>query len=350
MPPAATWFRLAPIGKFLREQGCQVEFVTGHRIEPDGWTWAILFNAALLPGTVFAAEQCRRRKVPYVLFPVFWDLRSTIPKEQRRALSRLLPADSARRRAVSRAEFALREMNFAELRAGAQKLTAGNRRLVRQVVDGAAAVCPNSEAEAAHLASYLGLRPDSRWVVVHNGIWRDEIPSGMAWGDRTKEVLCLGGLSPRKNSLILVQAARESGIPLRIVGQPAKLDAYPRKVVAAADDKAVIEGFRPRSEVLKLVGSVRAHAQVGFVETPGLATLKAVAAGCSAVVATSPVVQEYLPQGVWRVDPRSVTSVAAGLESATMTPPEPDLAEMVCSTYDWSIVLPPLAVVMGLGE
>ena len=159
--------------------------------------------------------------------------------------------------------------------------------------------------------------------MVRNGIWRDEIPNGMAWPDRTEEVLCLGGLSPRKNSLVLVQAARESGIALRVVGQAEKLDAYPRKVMAAAGDNTVIEGFRPRSEVLKLVGSVRAHAQVGFVETPGLATLEAVAAGSSAVVATSPVVEEYLPEGVWRVDPRSVASVAAGLESAAATPPAP---------------------------
>ena len=103
------------IGRFLREQGCDVELVPGRRLEPNGWDWAILFNVALLPGTALAAEQCRRREVPYVLFPVFWDLPSAIPKEQREAVSRLLPADSARRRALSRAGFALREMNLAEL-------------------------------------------------------------------------------------------------------------------------------------------------------------------------------------------------------------------------------------------
>ena len=252
------------IGKFLRGQGCQVEFVTGHGFEPTGWDWAILFNAALLPGTALAADQCRRRQVPYVLFPVFWDLRSIIPKGQRQALSRLLPADSARRRAVSRAGFALREMSFAEVRSGAKMLTAGNRQLVAQVVQGAAAVCPNSDAEAAHLAGYLPASPDERWVVVRNGIWRDEIPSGVAWSDRTDEVLCLGGLSPRKNSLILVQAARESGIALRVVGQAEKLDAYACGVIAAAGDKTVIEGFRPLYRGSKACG-IRQGARTGRV-------------------------------------------------------------------------------------
>ena len=60
-----------------------MELVPGRRLEPNGWDWAILFNVALLPGTALAAEQCRRREVPYVLFPVFWDLPSAIPKEQR---------------------------------------------------------------------------------------------------------------------------------------------------------------------------------------------------------------------------------------------------------------------------
>ena len=166
-------------------------------------------------------------------------------------------------------------------------LTAGNRRLVRQVVERASVVCPNSDAEASHLAHYLGVRPDERWVVVRNGIWQDEVSIGVAWPDRAAEVLCLGGLSPRKNSLLLVEAARAAGIPLRIVGQAAKLNGYARRVIAAAGARTVIEGFRPRGEVLNS-GSVRAHAQVGFVETPGLATLEAVAAGSSAVVATTP--------------------------------------------------------------
>jgi glycosyltransferase involved in cell wall biosynthesis len=324
-----------------------VEFATWRGLEPSGWDWALLFNVALLPATALAAEECRRREVPYVLFPVFWDLPASIPKEQREAVSRLLPADSARRRAVSRAGFALREMNFTEVRSGARLLTAGNRRLVGQVVEGASVVCPNSEAEASHLAHYLGVRRDERWVVVRNGIWGDEVPTGMAWPDRAAEVLCLGGLSPRKNSLLLVEAARAAGIPLRMVGQAGRLNGYARRVVAAAGATTVIEGFRPRAEVLKLLGSVRAHAQVGFVETPGLATLEAVAAGSSAVVSNNPVVEEYLPGGVWRVDPRSVASIASGLESAVTTRPPPDLASMVCAAYDWSVVLRPLVSVLG---
>ena len=46
--------------------------------------------------------------------------------------------------------------------------------------------------------------------------------------------------------------------------------------------------------------------------------------------------------------PGSVASVAAGLESAAMTPPDPAVAERVCSAYDWSVVLQPLAHVIGL--
>ena len=139
----------------------------------------------------------------------------------------------------------MREMGLAELRSGARMLTAGNRRLVRQVVERASVVCPNSDAEASHLANYLGVRPDERWVVVRNGIWQDEISIGVAWRDRPAEVLCLGGLSPRKNSLLLVQAAREAGIPLRIVGQAAKLDATLARLWRRPGRAPLSRGFGP---------------------------------------------------------------------------------------------------------
>ena len=69
------WYRRGRSARFLTAQGSKVEFVSGHRFVPAGWDYAILFNAALLPSTVLASEACRRSGVPYVLFPVFWDLK-----------------------------------------------------------------------------------------------------------------------------------------------------------------------------------------------------------------------------------------------------------------------------------
>ena len=240
-------------------------------------------------------------------------------------------------------------MSVSELRQSWPTLTSVDHALVRRVVDGAFAVCPNSWAELDHLATYLQVTPDERWVVVRNGIWPNEVPDDLPWEARTPEVLCLGALSPRKNSLTLVRAARRAGLRLRIVGQePDKLDGYGRRVMAACGEHTTVEAPRSRGEVLLLLAATRAHAQIGFVETPGLATLEAIAAGASAVVAFGPVVSEYLPEGVWRVDPTSVTSVEAGLATAIGEAPPNDLSTTIRAKYDWSVVLQPLARVLGL--
>jgi glycosyltransferase involved in cell wall biosynthesis len=287
-----------------------------------------------------------------VVFPVFWDLASVIPKEHLRALSWTLPAGSVRRDGLRRINSALAEIRSGTLdRSRACLLVALGRGLMRQVVENAMVVCPNSVAEMGHLASYLGVAADKRWLVVRNGIWPSEIPDALPWERRRREILCVGGLSPRKNSLTLVRAAAESGLPLRIVGvNMAQPDAYGRKVARIATSTTRFEPPRAYSEVLGLLATTRAHAQVGFVETPGLATLEALAAGASAVVASTPVVLEYLPKGVCTVDPSSVRSVALGLRTALDEPPAGGMAEHVKATYDWDIVLRPLAHALGLAS
>jgi glycosyltransferase involved in cell wall biosynthesis len=271
--------------------------------------------------------------------------------DHRRALSRLLPAGSARRRAAARLRVAFVQVPRGDVRSSALLFRKSDPKLVGTVLAGALAVCPNSIAEAEHLSVYTGHKQDERWHVVRNGIWPDELPAKVPWLDRRTEVLCLGAFSPRKNSLTLVRAAREAGVTLRIVGQRRdKLDGYARRAMAMTGGSVIVEGFRRREEVLALLASTRAHAQVGFAETPGLATLEAVALGTSAVVGSTPVVKEYLPHGVWSVDPTSVESVANGLSCALYTPPAVDLAEEVRSNYSWATVLKPLTTLLGLRQ
>jgi glycosyltransferase involved in cell wall biosynthesis len=337
------------IGRFLTERGAKVEFASQQTLRPKDWDYAVLFNVGLAP-TAVVSEQCRRSGVPYILFPVFWDLASTVPMDHRRALSRSLPAGSARRRAMARLRAALTRAARGDPRSSALLLSRSDPQLIRRVAAGALAVCPNSIAEAEHLSAYTGDKQDERWHVVRNGIWPDELPGTVPWSDRRTEVLCLGALSPRKNSLTLVRAAREAGVTLRIVGQRQdKLDGYARRAMAMTGESVIVEGFRKREDVLALLASTRAHAQVGFAETPGLATLEAVALSVSAIVGSTPVVKEYLPHGVWSVDPRSVESVAKGLEGAISTPPPVNLADEVRSNYSWPRVLQPLANLLGLG-
>lgn len=336
------------VGRFVREAGATVRYVDGSNWDGRGWDAAVLFNVAL-PETMLAAERCARLGLPYVVFPVFWDLAASIPLEERRRLSRCLPMASVQRRAVGRLAYLCgrgRGWGISDLLRMASRT---DRVAMMRVLGAARGVCPNSTAEAKHLAAYLGVEEDERWVVVRNGLWAEEIPRGVPWGERAEEVVCLGALSPRKNSFGLVAAAGKAGVRLRIVGQDMRApDAYARRVMALAGPNVVVEGARSRGEALSLLARSRAHAQVGFVETPGLATLEAAAAGASIVAAGTPVVKEYFPDGISSVDPTSVQSIASALVEAVSNPPCGGLAELVRTLYDWGTVLQPLRSVLAL--
>lgn len=346
--PGGDLVQARAIGRFLQSEGMSVRFVQGSGWECRGWDAAVLFNAAL-PETALAGERCARRGVPYVVFPVFWNLVEAIPRAERRRLSRFLPAQSVQRRAIGRWVYVFGRGRDWGVRDIVPVAFRTDRRSIRQLLLGARGVCPNSNAEAEHLARYLGVGGDERWVVVRNGVWQGEIPRGLVWTERREEVVCLGGLSPRKNSHALVGAAARAGVRLRIVGQDwGALDAYGRSVLAGAGRNVIVEGIRPRREALELLAGSRAHAQVGFVETPGLATLEAAAAGASVVAAGTPVVREYFPDGIVSVEARSIHSIALGLIEALESPPAPWVAERVRTLYDWGSVLQPLKQLLAL--
>ena len=94
-------------------------------------------------------------------------------------------------------------------RSRARLLGTPARSLMRQVVKDAMAVCPNSMAEMGHLASYIGVAADERWIVVRNGIWPGELPEPLPWEYRRREVVCVWSSKPSEK-LPNARASRRS--------------------------------------------------------------------------------------------------------------------------------------------
>ena len=162
---------------------------------------------------------------------------------------------------------------------------------------------------------------------------------------RADVVLSVGAISPRKNTLGLVRAARELPWRVEVVGQrPHPRDAYARRVLEEAPENVVFIGPLPREQVLRRLGQARVHVQPGFVETPGLASLEAAALGTPVVVADTSPVREYFLDDACYADPHSVPSLLAALRGAWDRPPNRELAERVRRCYDWPVALAPLVV------
>jgi glycosyltransferase involved in cell wall biosynthesis len=349
--PGGDVIQARAIARFLDAAGGDVAVVSDLRKLGESFDYAILFNLSLSEDTWVASAVCRAVGVPYVLFPVYWDLRSAIPLGHRRIGSRLLPAESRRRVAARRASVLPRLASVMRATKTTHRDLAWRspRSLRREVVRHAMAVCPNSMAELTHLEAALEVEADDRWTVIHNGIWTQDMSPGVDWCDREDVIASVGSLSPRKNSLTLIGAAEKTGARLAIVGRrPRRDDGYGRRVARRiAAPESFLEG-RSHDEVLDLLRRVKGHAQVSFVETPGLASLEAAACGAGVVVSDFPVVREYFGEWPIFVDPYDMESVASAFTAVLRTEPPPELREFVLEKYDWRTTLQPLAMLLGI--
>lgn len=343
------------VARHLRSLGARVREHQGWEPDLRQCDVALVMNLTVAEQAWLQARACRSAGVPYVLLPVFWDLATAIPVGHAPTASRLLPVGSRRREAVQRLRLS-RQSPRALVRTAGNRLpwyfTARTRQLVQDVVAGALAVCPNSEAELAHLADYCGFSPTAQWVVVRNGVRVDELPPlhALAERDRDDIVLCVGGVSPRKNSLGLMRAARQVDCDVVVIGAaPHRHDAYGAEVLAAAPPNVRFAGQLPRAQVLKMLAACRVHVQPGFVETPGLASLEAAALGTAIVVSDTPPVREYFGKGAGYADPHDVGSLVQAIEQARQRPVDVGYAGWIRDRYDWPGVLAPLADIVLRG-
>jgi glycosyltransferase involved in cell wall biosynthesis len=342
--PGGDVVQIRAVARFLRSAGAEVVELPGWKPRLHGVDAALLMNLTVPEQAWLHAAACRSAGVPYLLLPVFWDLASAIPHEQQPTVGALLPVGSRRRSVAQRARLLARQPTAARAAgpAALRYLTRAPRRLVVDVVANARGVYPNSRAELEHLATFTGL-PSSRWTVVHNGIWVDDLPPLAAPQQRDDVVLSVGGISPRKNTLGLMRTARHLDCPVVVVGQlPRAGDTYAQRVLAEAPSNVEFVGLLPREEVIVQMGRARVHVQPGFVETPGLASLEALALATPVVVSDTPPVREYFADDAVYANPHDVTSMTEEIRRAWELGPQPEAAARVRRDFDWSHVLRPL--------
>lgn len=340
--------------RYLREHGAEVVEFQGWQPPLTGVDLAVVMNLTVPEQAWLHARACRRAAVPYLLLPVFWDLASAIPSEHRPTGSALLPVGSRRRSAAQRVRLTARDGAAVVAAAGARLAwyaTAADAALVQEVVSGAELVCPNSRAELEHLARFVGTSPDGRWFVLHNGLWASDLPpvEEAAAAARDDVVVSVGAVSPRKNTLGLVRAARQLDCRVLVVGQQPRVgDTYAERVMSEVPDNVEFIGLLPRAEVLRLLGRSRVHVQPGFVETPGLASLEALALGTPVVVSDTVPVREYFSSDGVYADPHDPDALAAAISQARDLGPQRTAAERIRREFDWSCALHPLGTRMGL--
>jgi glycosyltransferase involved in cell wall biosynthesis len=170
--------------------------------------------------------------------------------------------------------------------------------------------------------------PASRIEVVHHGLDPDFTapPGGTETAEVPPYVLAVGGVSPRKNTRRLIDAftrwrergGRRTAYRLLITGT--SLDSEFFRNGATLPEHVALLGYVDKAELPRLYAGAAAFLYPGIYEGFGLPILEAMACGAPVVTSTTGAAPEIAGDAAILVDPFDVTSIADGLERATVPP------------------------------
>ena len=201
------------------------------------------------------------------------------------------------------------------------------RHVVPRAARGAARVLTVSERTKRDLVDLYGLAPD-HVVVIPNGVDPAFGPNGDPPAETAGRpyALAVGAIQARKNQRAALEAAREAGLELVVVG--------PTKDAGVADELraggARLEGYVPTERLAALYRAAACLVQPSRHEGFGLPVVEAMASGTPVVTVADPalvevagdaavvVPEESLADGIRRALEQRDVLVAAGLERARL--------------------------------
>lgn len=292
-------------GEYLIKLGVEVDFNYSDALDLTGYDLIHLFNLIPVEETYRCFKHARQFLTPLVLSTVFWD-----PREY------------------------LNHHSEGQQFVHWWQTTMTMR---QEVVTGVNLILPNSGQELAVLQRlFSGLPPA---VVIPNGADPAFAQAGPErfihrFGIRDF-LLSVGRISPRKNQLLLIKAAKQLKLPLVLIG-PLNDGLYYQECrrEAVGSGTLFIDSLTGR-ELASAYAAARVHALVSWYETPGLASLEAALAGCAIVTTDRGGTKEYFGDLAQYCQPDNLSSICDALERAWRIPTPPMLKEEIAKKYTW---------------
>lgn len=182
-----------------------------------------------------------------------------------------------------------------------------SRLCVPRVVQAARLVVAVSEFTRRELVELLGL-PEEKIRVVPNGVAEVFTPDGPA--ESGDYVLTVGTLEPRKNLGRVIEAARRTGIELRVVGAR----GWGGVELNGAGPGVRWLGEVGDEELARLYRGARCLVYASLYEGFGIPVLEAMACGTAVVTSAGGALEETAGGAAVLVDPTDVDSIASGIE------------------------------------
>jgi glycosyltransferase involved in cell wall biosynthesis len=290
----------------LRALGADVDLVFSDAPDPRGYDVAHVFGIFEPERAAKQIAAIKAHLTPLVVSPIWLDLRDFFAVAPR--VEHALAARSA-----AGVEQRLARLHRIEPELPWRGSIARNaaRRLVAQRALALAAdvLLPASEVEAYLYGERLRV---SRVPFVVAPLGVDDEAFAVARSDVRAGVLCAARVEPKKNQAALLYALHDVDVEVTIVG-----GAYDAQYLALcrrwATPRTRFIEHAPQAEVVRMMARATVHAHPSWLESPGLASLEAAAAGARIVTGDRGCEREYFGPDVDYADPADPAAIRAAV-------------------------------------
>jgi glycosyltransferase involved in cell wall biosynthesis len=306
--------------KYLTKLGVSIDWEYSDRIDCSAYDLIHLFNITRPEETWLQLQNAKYQRKPIFLSTIYWNMDKLKEEEYQFVKHKSTFKDLIRSAARASLRFVNKDLNFKYRN---EKLRGNNGvyDLQKKILQNVDVLLPNSIAERELIHRDFPFTQNKPSYIVSNCIDFDlfnNINITRDWGIKRNLdvfILCVGRIEPRKNQLRLVQAMRESEIPVVMIGRQMSPEYY-RLVKQSMKLSDVLIEEVGQKQLKQIYAAARVHVLPSIYETPGLASLEAGVMGCNIVTSEIGSQREYFGDMVEYCNPYDLVSINNAVRKA----------------------------------
>ncbi|HXB93179.1 MAG TPA: glycosyltransferase family 4 protein, partial [Puia sp.] len=211
----------------------------------------------------------------------------------------------------------------------------GQQHSVREILEGASLVFPNSKLESRQLQEQFSV--SFPCMPVPNGLDSELFSFNERVPKEERLVICVGRIEGIKNQLNLIKALNNTRYRLLLIGDHAPNQAsYYRECRKIAASNVEFMEHIPQEELVQYFQKAKVHVLPSWFETCGLSSLEAGAMGCNLVITDKGYTREYYEDYAFYCNPGDPSSILKAVDKAALAPFRPALRKKILTHYTWN--------------
>jgi glycosyltransferase involved in cell wall biosynthesis len=330
--PGGDTIQVEQTARALRILGVNVDIIpTSDKVEYEKYNALHFFNIHRPADILYHIGHTKK---PYFISPILVDY-SEYDKKHRKGLTGLLLSPFSPPR-IEYIKTVSRWISGKDSLRSKKYIWQGQRKTIRKILQGCAAVLPNSMAEYKAVTDQYGI--EKPFAIIPNGVDRSVFKLNGRSIKKNNLVLCAARIEGIKNQLNLIRAMNDTKFTLMLIGSPApNQKKYYRECKNTASANVIFEERISQDELALKFREAKVHVLPSWFETCGLSSLEAAAMGCNIVITDKGFTRDYFGTDAFYCEPGVVSSIYKAIEKASESEQSPGLRQKIENDYTWEI-------------